>query len=651
MLLFAFSHHNVDMACALMESCGRFLYRSPDSHQRTKIYLEQMMRKKVALSMDGRYVVMIENAFYAVNPPETTAVEIVKEPPMHLYVQKLIFADLGKSTTEKVLKQVRKLDWNDDVVSAYAVRCLGAVWYVKYYNVKYVASLLAALVATYDWIGPQIVDGVLEDVRLMMEVNDAKFNQRRIATVKFLGELYNYRMVDSSVVFKVLYSLISFGAASKPDDPAALALDPPDHMLRLRLVAVLLDTCGSYFNSGANKKLDYFIVYFQRYYWRKRASIIWTVDEPADEEADEEEDSSKKKGKNKKKSKQQQQLNTAFPIAMINLVAETLVSLRPKIKMCKSLEQAEEAAKKIDAEMLKTLEEKAPSLAQYLRQDASAGNSESGAGLGAIAEEGEEDEVVNEEEDSELEEDDEDPDEEDMDEGAKLSGPSRSASAMAGYESHDDLSQRDEFSQGTTGSGSAAGVQMDVEFTTTAPKLIACEEDDEFKNAFDRMLNENIAESRNTALPKGQQISIVAPINRGKQQQHQQPKLFSTFNGDSQRQAAGAGVVQFALLVKGKGSKPGYRDLSVPADSDLAKNLQRQEAADRLEKERVKKLTLEISERQEKEDLNEAIAQMQRPMASMGGHYAAPRRDAGYQPPRGAPDADAIFGRSRPVNQ
>ena len=44
------------------------------------------------------------------------------------------------------------------------------------------------------------------------------------------------------------------------------------------------------------------------------------------------------------------------------------------------------------------------------------------------------------------------------------------------------------------------------------------------------------------------------------------------------------------------------------ADSDIAKNLQKQEEADRLEKEKVKKLTLEMNERQEEEDLHEAIA-------------------------------------------
>ena len=55
------------------------------------------------------------------------------------------------------------------------------------------------------------MDGVLEDIRLQLEVVDPKFNQRRISVAKFLGELYNYRLIDSGVIFKVLYLFISFG--------------------------------------------------------------------------------------------------------------------------------------------------------------------------------------------------------------------------------------------------------------------------------------------------------------------------------------------------------------------------------------------------------------------------------------------------------
>ena len=59
-----------------------------------------------------------------------------------------------------------------------------------------------------------------------------------------------------------------------------------------------------------------------------------------------------------------------------------------------------------------------------------------------------------------------------------------------------------------------------------------------------------------------------------------------------------------------KGQKQTLKEVAVPKDSEMAVNLLKQEEAQRLEKERMKKLTLEINERQEEEDLNEAIAQV-----------------------------------------
>ena len=42
-----------------------------------------------------------------------------------------------------------------------------------------------------------------------MEVNLPKYSQRRVAMIKYLGELYNYRMVESSDIFKVRAFLFS----------------------------------------------------------------------------------------------------------------------------------------------------------------------------------------------------------------------------------------------------------------------------------------------------------------------------------------------------------------------------------------------------------------------------------------------------------
>ena len=66
-------------------------------------------------------------------------------------------------------------------------------------------------------------------------------------------------------------------------------------------------------------------------------------------------------------------------------------------------------------------------------------------------------------------------------------------------------------------------------------------------------------------------------------------------------------TIQFAVLMR-KGPKQTLKEVAVPKDSDMAQNLLKQEEAQRLEKERMKKLTLEINERQEEEEVNEAIA-------------------------------------------
>jgi len=65
-LLNNFSHHHIDMACTFIEVCGRFLYFSPDSHMRTKICLDQMMRRKLAVSMDSRLNFFIVTHFVSI---------------------------------------------------------------------------------------------------------------------------------------------------------------------------------------------------------------------------------------------------------------------------------------------------------------------------------------------------------------------------------------------------------------------------------------------------------------------------------------------------------------------------------------------------------------------------------------------------------
>ena len=90
------------------------------------------MRKKSALHLDSRYTTMIENAYFYSNPPETRPTMTVKRPPMHEYIRRLLYKDLTKTSIERVLRQMRKLDWDNAEVTATVIftialtlHCLG----------------------------------------------------------------------------------------------------------------------------------------------------------------------------------------------------------------------------------------------------------------------------------------------------------------------------------------------------------------------------------------------------------------------------------------------------------------------------------------------------------------------------------------------
>lgn len=151
-LLADFRHHNIEMFCNMLDVCGRFMYRSADSHMMLKLILEILMRKKqAAVSMDNRYSIMIENAFYYCNPPESRQQAEAKKVrnPMHEYVKKILYKDLNKLCVEKILRQTRKLNWLDEDIKSYTTKCLIACWNVRFNSIHCLANLVSGLALYY----------------------------------------------------------------------------------------------------------------------------------------------------------------------------------------------------------------------------------------------------------------------------------------------------------------------------------------------------------------------------------------------------------------------------------------------------------------------------------------------------------------------
>jgi regulator of nonsense transcripts 2 len=181
-------------------------------------------------------------------------------------------------------------------------------------------------------------------------MNIFKHNQRRIATVKYMGELYNYRMIESALVFDTLYTIVTLGHGKpkmgegtflstthllivillcsahfffvfldlgRPSRERFCPIDAPDDFFRVRLCCTLLDTCGMCFDRGsAKKKLDSFLIFFQMY--------ILSKSKP--------------------------------PMDVEFMVMDTLELLRPNLKLATIYEDANEAVDQMLLEQLKTVQ-------------------------------------------------------------------------------------------------------------------------------------------------------------------------------------------------------------------------------------------------------------------------------------------------------
>lgn len=111
-----FSKMNIEIICNLLENCGRYLLRYPESAPRMRSFLDTLIRKKSAQHLGQQERMLIENATYTVDPPQRSAIQQKERTPLDLFVRELVYMDLNKRNVERIIKQIRKLHWEEDEV-------------------------------------------------------------------------------------------------------------------------------------------------------------------------------------------------------------------------------------------------------------------------------------------------------------------------------------------------------------------------------------------------------------------------------------------------------------------------------------------------------------------------------------------------------
>jgi len=541
-----FVHHNVDVVCNVLETCGKFLYRNPETAVRTGNLLDKMWRLKSVRIMDARHRTIVETAYFASRPPERQGQKPKSKDPVCEYVKrKILYAELTKTNFDWSLKQMRKLPWSEEL-EHYVARTVLKSERIRSSSLSYVALLVASISKYREAVGISVLDGLLESIRIGLETNDHRMSQRRVAEIKLLGEFYNCRSIDSTVIFEVLYLLITLG-----HDPSSdiVAPDPAEDFFRARLVCVLLDTCGQYFQRGlARKRLTVFLRYFDRYLLLKGLHAGYGLNLPLEIQFLLFECVEPYRKSRRPETLDEANEEVTFVETSKNLSALVSVprfEIKPPLPLEKTLEQSESKDLEKSSDFQMDEVEDALEIDEDQDEDTSDVNSE------------EEDSSDGEDVDSRDDEDDEDDEDDDGDDDAD-----------------DDEEDDDEYVDVTLNDASAKPrteeeEELDRELAQMTAEFMSVSKPSKPINALDRM-----------AMPLGVMGRGIGSSS-----------ALGEEEGGLSKSKSASETVAFAVLLR-RGGKNQTKELAVPAESAIATAAKESRSTERAEQLELKRLVL-----------------------------------------------------------
>ncbi|KAI9477349.1 armadillo-type protein [Coemansia mojavensis] len=255
--------HNLEVLCALLDACGRYLRAQPKTAERMDMLLDVLLRRRRTLNLDDHTLQLIENAHQACQPHTRKAEKVTKyRTPLELYVRKLIYEDLNSAAADVVFTQLRRLPWGDgtdcDVqrVRHALLSCFTKVWKIKHAHVYLLAMTLSSLGHIYPWFRISVVDTVLDNIKLGLERNDFSRNQQRIAEAFYVGEMFIFNVVSVSEVVALVRLFISYGHSERlPTPGCSCELDAASDYFRVRLICTLLSTCSRHICRAENSRV------------------------------------------------------------------------------------------------------------------------------------------------------------------------------------------------------------------------------------------------------------------------------------------------------------------------------------------------------------------------------------------------------------
>ena len=533
----------VELMCAFVYRCGRFLCKSAKSKKRANTFLDIILRLKSIVSkyLDETQVALVDEAYYAARPREVFRTTKPPKPVLFEYV-KYIFVEqmsadpsLAKRQLAKVLKHCDQFD--DVHLERYLIRRAIKHSQQKFDDAERVVRLMSKLSQNQKDVKKnelivKFTDAALEEFRFGLEQNLSHMTQRRVSNARVIGELFSQRCLHAESIFSCLFLLLN---NLEPFNNDFDRKDP----IRVRVANVLLEKCGRFFNRGwQKKKLDVFLTYFQRYMRSKTLSMDVNND-------------------------------------AVNIIKE----LRPQMKICESFQEAHEKCVKMEERF------------GVVSSSAVEGEKKGSGGLGTLAE----DEEMEEEEGD----DGDDTDDDDDDDGESETLEDDYASSMSGDSSDDDEDEEEEEESDEDGDEDddesvSSSDDSNVSFSSSESSESSSSEEQEVEVRMKTVVASRQEESEfEREMEKFLGVGSVK-VNRNDENKQQTTAIPSGPNvGKSPPPAFAAQSIAFKMMRKGKDGKREKVDIALPETASFAMEAKKRQIMEAEELSEVRRLTLQ----------------------------------------------------------
>ena len=276
-LLDDFKFKSIECLSQILDNCGRYIYLNKISQEKFGQILDTI--KKMAhnnLMHDDRAFRLITNSISICKPQEKTLIKKVKkrsdeEEYLRFLMNNCLNSD--ENSIKKVAALIRRFDWNKNeniifkVILKYLLssnedkisNCCRLLNLIKNYHQKFFFNL---------------INVILEEVRIGLERNDFNDNQHKLILAIIIGNFYVNKIINTDLIFYILGMIITFNPSWSMgakefmiDNP----LDSPFDTFSIQMILKILDICGKKLCLPKNKEnLNKFIEFLQMYILSKQ---------------------------------------------------------------------------------------------------------------------------------------------------------------------------------------------------------------------------------------------------------------------------------------------------------------------------------------------------------------------------------------------